>query len=290
MELREQFLAAVEAAPKDRDLYFVFADWLEEAGDSSGADSIRRWVDLCGERLRFRCGWSILYGVVEALYGWPGDTVSRAELPDPPESVAQVLDWVRAHHDTLERTAGQIRREEILLERAAAGDAAALLQHPVSRVAVLRLAKGERRPRHSLERPPSEYSTRKGLAAAKALLVARERRRADRAVADAARQGQPNRFRDRYLERLHDLAVELGERYHRDVRSLYQSRYAGVAYGRGGQEEADRDRYSKTWHDRYGPARCRLAGARLDSEERPTCVILESWRGTEVARLPLGGG
>lgn len=39
----EEFLKAIDAAPRDRDLLLVYADWLEERGDSR-SEEIRRSV------------------------------------------------------------------------------------------------------------------------------------------------------------------------------------------------------------------------------------------------------
>jgi hypothetical protein len=88
-------------------------------------------------------------------------------------------------------------------------------------------------------------------------------------------------------ERCRALAVQVGERYHATVKRLFVSRSGEVRYGRGGQERVDWHRYSEGYHSMWGPARCLCGGARLDDEDRPTCIILESYRRTKVARLTL---
>lgn len=101
---------------------------------------------------------------------------------------------------------------------------------------------------------------------------------ADVAAAEAARR-----------KVLEDLAVAVGRAYHAHCVRLYQSKYASVLYGRGGQETSDRDRYSKGWHNSFGPATCCNGGARILTDEngKDVAIVLENHRGTEKARLPM---
>lgn len=90
-------------------------------------------------------------------------------------------------------------------------------------------------------------------------------------------------------ERLRGLAVAAAEAYHRHVRPLYRSARGEVVYGRGGQEGRDGAAYAKAWHRRYGPARWLNAGVRIDADAAglPAGLVLENYRGREVARLPV---
>lgn len=92
--------------------------------------------------------------------------------------------------------------------------------------------------------------------------------------------------------KLHPLVVLLGERYHAAIDDLYTSKRGDVVYGHGGHENLDWDAYGKRGYvnphtGRKQPAKWKDAGARLDSEVKPTCIILESHLGHEKARLPL---
>lgn len=193
--------------------------------------------------------------------------------------------------DATERTLEELLaggdRRKLLESLAASGDVDALLAMKEGRLAVYRMI--------GVKIPPGPTVThfcrkRSAIAEAKSRLAARVERRNARRIASRCAFVSPGRFRDLFVRKICARAVAMGEDYHRRVKSLYQSKYACVLYGRGGREVIDRDRYSKGWHNSYGPARCRCAGARLDDEENPMCVILENWRGTEVARLPLKGG
>jgi hypothetical protein len=288
LTIRERLLAEVVACPHDAALRQVLADCCDDDGDPAEARVQRLAAYVC--RGLGRAG-------LEALYGWPAGTVAAVgdvhTTATPPRGYADaaahardLLGWATRHRGALEQVAARVRREADLLGRAAAGDVQALLAHPGSRAAVRRLAAGEKGGRH--QKKPTDYCTgRKAVAAAKAVMTARLERRAARRVAEAARTQTPGRIQALWIAKLRERAVEAGELYHRTVKSLYQSKYAYVAYGPGGREEVDRERYSKGWHSSFGPASCRLAGARLDNEVRPTCVILENWRGTEACRLPL---
>jgi hypothetical protein len=198
---------------------------------------------------------------------------------------ARVLDFVQENMPAIRKKEEQLRRHTLWLEAADAGDHKALLANPITRSLVTKLAQGERQGRG--QTITSHVRNRKAIREAKAFMLARLARINDRAVAERARNAGPNRVRRQYITRLRQLAVATGLRYHRTTRALYRSKHATVVYGRGGEEEVDWQTYSKTYHSRYGPARWCNAGARLDNEERPTAVLLENWRGTEVARIPI---
>ncbi len=168
--------------------------------------------------------------------------------------------------------------------RSMQGDVRALLAHPKSRQALELKARGKR---CSFAAVAGFSPPRQAKNEAVAILKARIQRHSDRLSAEAARFFPPNRYAIRHLAKLKARAVQMGEYYHRNIKSLYQSKRAGVAYGKGGQEGEDRDAYSNGYRKKFGGATWQNAGARLDDEARPTCVIVENFRGTEVARLPL---
>lgn len=90
-----------------------------------------------------------------------------------------------------------------------------------------------------------------------------------------------------FAEKRKSLALSLALSYHKRVSALHQSKHASTEYGIGGRECTDWDLYSKAWHRRYGPANYRNSGARIVGYAQSARVVLENYRGTEVARLPL---
>jgi uncharacterized protein (TIGR02996 family) len=281
----QAFLAAIAADPRDWTTRLVYADYLEERGEPDRAAAVRilRYLD----DPHF---WGFPESVNRAL-GLPAGSCETAN-PEPPAGRGQhteetLAGWVKANRAALERGARRRLQLDGWLDQARAGNVEALLAHPLTRQLLANLVEGKGRPRW--EKSISDYCpSRKAVAAAKALMAARLSRRA--AAASANLRPAAGRIGAEYLRRLRVRAMTMGETYHREVRALYRSKYAEVVYGRGGSEIEDRERYSKKWHRQYGPARCCCAGARLDSETAPTCVILENFRGTEVARLPLKEG
>jgi uncharacterized protein (TIGR02996 family) len=66
------FIRAIQAQPDDRDLKLVYADWLEEQGQSARAETLRRWAEK-GEWPSWqvdRAWWDLLTGRV-ALWDSP---------------------------------------------------------------------------------------------------------------------------------------------------------------------------------------------------------------------------
>lgn len=208
-----------------------------------------------------------------------------------PEIVAALVDGPAANYEALEVLTElppgyleQIRMSRLMMAwqmAAQGGDVPSLLALPECRKALVNLIQGRRTQMWIF------CSKRKPVAEAKAIMSARIQRRADRRTAQAALVREPGRIAKMWIVKLKKLAVEMGQRYHQREARLYQSKRARVVYGKGGQEEYDPDAYSKSYRSKFGGARWRNAGARLDSETKPTCVILENFRGTEVARLPL---
>jgi hypothetical protein len=285
----------------DRTTLLVLADTLAEAG---------RDEESLAYRLAGTQRWSSEDNAVETLFGLPEGTISRhrrahpdASMPGPdgtipaPAHAAKVVAWTRAQWHALTKAATAIRREQAWEAAAAAGDVGALLGHPGARECLGRLLHGQK----ALPSWPGKKTTisdytrsRKAVATAKALLAGREVRRDDRTVAERARAGEPGRFAAQWIEKLEGVAVAFGEHYHRHVARLYRSSRACVAYGHGGQEDLDRDAYSRSYRvatrggDSFRPAAYWLnAGVRLDSEHQPTCVILENYLGREVCRVSL---
>lgn len=286
---RDAFLAAItEGLPKgDTTPALLYADWCADRGEQSEATAA---LIVSGRS-------------IDAAHGLPNGTVALANSsipagPSGPNAIQQyrggvgaldraraVVAWVVRNRAAVDRAAAEMRRRAAALEAAAQGDVDALLAHHSSRAAVVALAAGRKAGPHTVS---AFVRSRKAIALAKARMIAREERRAARAIAESARRGiAPGKFSSLLLAKRRARAVALAEQYHREVARLYQSSRASVAYGRGGQEDTSREEYSKGWHNRYGPARWRNAGARLDDEARPTCVIIENYRGTEVVRLPL---
>jgi len=277
MSDKAAFLAAINERPDDKSTLLVFADWLAEHGEEVEAACYRAACDYGV------LGWESITDALGIPRGW--EEAAANPLPRFPAKqygeqagayAARLIPAVTAALPGVRRADERARRWSELLARAALGDGRALLAHPRARAA----ACGS----DSLE---PFTRTRKAKIAARAILAERRERVRDRELAEAARRGTPGRWAARLLAKRRQLAVEIGREYHRTVRSLYTSQYADVIYGHGGEVETDGERYSRGWHREHGPARHRNAGARLDDETRPKYVILENFRGTEVARLPL---
>lgn len=118
---------------------------------------------------------------------------------------------------------------------------------------------------------------REGFARAETTRLAREKK-------DAREQ--------KYADARRDTALAVGARWHATVADLFTSVRAAVVYGRGGEEVVDWDAYGKRGYanphtGKRQPAKYRNAGARIVGFGRSGRIVLESSRGTEVARLPL---
>lgn len=273
--------AHLEANPNDRAAYQQRADLSEELGlPDARYWRLYVWLRQC---LSAAVIMRNLYG--DGCLPLP-QTVPLPHYLSEHERAAgyarQYNQWLTDHADEVQAAVATARREREWTSRARQGDALAALAVPVTRTGITALAAGQKTSIRS-----SDWASRKAIAGAKAIMVARLQRRADRQVGEMARNVPTGRVRARWLKKLKKLAVLMGEQYHRTTARLYASKYGGVLYGRGGQEISDDSRYSKSWHRSYGNATCRCGGARLDSEGDPRWVILENYRGTEVARLPL---
>lgn len=187
---------------------------------------------------------------------------------------ARIIANSRAARRNAQRVAARLQRW-----RAAAmgGDVRALLAIPAARRILFVGDKGI----------TAYCPKRKSIAEAHAIVADRLTRAAARRAANST--PKPGRWRELYVARLKDRARNIGEHYHRTVKSLYTSSRAFVAYGRGGQDDSDDNAYSKAYNSRYGGAKWKNAGARIDDMLNPQFVILETSRGTEVARIPLKG-
>jgi hypothetical protein len=119
---------------------------------------------------------------------------------------------------------------------------------------------------------------------AEAVRVAVAKHKARAASKQQVELMQANRYLHLQNQRRQDFVVALGEAYHRRVQTLYQSERAQVVYGKGGQDAVDYDAYARS----YGyPARWKNAGARIEGQAGAWFVVLETYRGTEVARIPV---
>jgi uncharacterized protein (TIGR02996 family) len=108
---------------------------------------------------------------------------------------------------------------------------------------------------------------------------------------EAARQARETREK-KYADARRGVALALGASFHHRIQSLYTSKRATVAYGPGGLQELDWDAYGKRGYvnphtGRKQPAKWQNAGARIIGYARSGRVVVETSRGTEVARLPL---
>lgn len=246
---------------------------------------------------------------VEAVWGWQPGTINRATgtgainratgtgaFPSPLsrcgettlELAERVVAWCQQHQRQLEKAGRALSRERawvVQIEQEAS--VPALLAHPQSRACLWHMARGEKVRTFKIT---DWVRSRKAITAAKAILQTRHQRQQDRLIVEKARYGHPGYFYGLWLKKLKSRALTVAWEYHRSTHPLFQSKYGTILYGKGGQETEDRERYSKGYHNSFGPARCLNGGVRLDSEGKPTCFILENYRGTEVARLPLKEG
>lgn len=238
---------------------------------------------------------------VEAVWGWQPGSINRAmgktgAFPNsgayPRETTLElaerVVAWCQQHQRQLEKASRALaRKRDWLVAVEEQASVPALLAHPETRACLWRLVRGEK---PVLMKISEWCRSRKAIAAAKKILQARHERQQDRRIGENARHRPSGRFFARWLRKLHDHALVVAKHYHQHTHPLFRSKYGDILYGKGGQETQDRERYSKGYHNTFGPACCLNGGVRLDSEEQPTCFILENYRGTEVARLTLKGG
>jgi hypothetical protein len=286
--------------------HLVNSDRFEEAGDTIKANLIRHAME--GDFSKTYPYWLMIFGfnhitsinevfghsmVPDFPYHWDRE-VGNLGGGDNYSAIDKLIQFVERNRDVLqefeektskkrEKEAAERAREREFQRRAKEGDVSAALASSEIRSCIL----GSMGLRRKYFPSPTSYVSRKVLKAAKEILHARYLRREDRRVAHNAAHLSCDRVRQDWLKKLHIKATLIGEDYHEKVAPLYRSKYAEVLYGRGGQEMSSRERYSKKYHNRFGPATCLAGGARLDNEINPTCVILESYRGTEVARIPL---
>lgn len=113
-------------------------------------------------------------------------------------------------------------------------------------------------------------------------LQARLRRREAAAAAEAARQTWTRSMSlvQDAESRRRAVAHQIGETV---AGWLVDADVAVCAFGAGGQEVADWDRYSKGWHRSHGPARYRAAGVRVVGRT----VLVDDSRGRTVGRWEL---
>lgn len=257
----------------------AFADWLEEHNEEQEAKVYRIAANIGN-----------VYYAVESLFGWPEGTCGgigfwphRALHMTDVDYSRLVLTTVLCHEKRLDKEAKAILQRQEWERQAAEGNVDALLALPMARLAIKTLVKGSR----SGVRVTDYTSSRKAVSEAKAKMAARDRRKADRSVVKDLESATAGKYRAMWIDKLKKQAISMGRQYHRTVKKLYTSSRADVVYGNGGKEGYDAEAYSKTYNRRYGGAKYKNAGARLDNEEKPTCIILENFRGIEVARLPL---
>ncbi len=109
----------------------------------------------------------------------------------------------------------------------------------------------------------------------------------DREQTRAAKEARETRA----IELHRGTALSIGKAYHDQISDLYQSKRGEVQYGCGGEEHLDWSAYGNSYHNpRTGakwPAKWRNAGARIVGAGKTVRIVIESHRGTEVARLPL---
>lgn len=282
----EQWQQRLQEEPRNYDLYLVFADWLEENNRDPLEVLAYRWV-----------AWQHKDWAADTLLGYPKDTLAQARRKTGAplssfeyysatiEEAKVFLHWAQTHPKEMASAARHIILQDYWQKHASLGEVQALLSFQPTRECLWELVRRGRRARGLFS--IQVYCTkRKAIAQAKAYLQARYQRQQDRRCAEQARQGPaPNTYHQLWQNRVQARAVNLAEQYHRNVQPLYRSKYACVLYGRGGQELIDNNRYSKSWHVQHGPSRCLCAGAYVNDNNKPTLVIIENFRGTEVTRL-----
>ena len=282
----EAFESIILSRPSDKTAKLVYADWLEEQGDTLGALIWRKIAVVPVWSLsRYHLGveW-MRWKNMPIVTSWNNDEIRGGnDVVEFADHVRErVLQWIEDTRPQVEKILRDRREDEARKAREAAwleacgdGDVAAILAHPKARAAI--------RCNHGITNYCGR-GNRKSVATAKNILANREQRKADRRVAELARSGTVNRIHTKMMAKLHALAVAYGEYVHSNVKSLYTSQRASVAYGVGGQDRVDWDAYAKS----YGrPANWKDAGARLDSETKPTEIIVETARRTVVARVSI---
>jgi hypothetical protein len=265
-----------------------YAALLEEEGDPKEAAVYRLATTLKDKQLGETNALAELFGIpVAAFHRLNSDDAVKASFYEATrqgchvKTARKLVEWFEANRASIERAARAHEREKAWLEAAAAGDPLGLLHHPRTRGLVFALAAGER---PTGDRISDYCPKRKAVAAAKSMAADRLIRRKAHEVAMDAREGCLNRFHEAWLMKLRFAAVAAGREYHRRVKKLYQSKRADVIYGPGGQDDSSRPYGGsfKGWK-----ASWKHAGARLNNEVKPSFVILENFRGTEMARLPI---
>lgn len=201
------FLAAIDERPNDRALLRVYADWLEEQG---------RTAEALPPRVAGQLRWVGDLRPIEQAAGLPAGTLDKLATPKllPGEGAIgwarRVLAWLADNRATVRRRAGYLAMIAAAREKAAAGDAAALLLLPQGRQAIRLLASG-RLSRRLDEQATTYTSSRQAIAEAKRIMVAREERRAARQVAEAARAGTAGRIHALYVHKLQGRAHKMAD-------------------------------------------------------------------------------
>ncbi len=296
MDMRlEALKQAVAENPNDAVALAILADYLQDECNQPDEARVYRLAVLVA-KLDFR--WGLPDVALERFLELPAGTLVAAGLytgsavdyprhaVNPVVHARLVLAWMFQFAAAIDKAAERLRREAKWLEQAREGNVQALLANPETRKSLRCLAYDDT---HGRYKPITSFTAkRKAIAQAKQVMVERKERRANCHLYKAAVNPHPGKYRQKYLSKLRDKAVAIGKRYHETHAPLYQSKRGEVVYGRGGQVGYDGDAYSKAYNWRYGGASWKNAGARLDTEDgTPTCVIVENWRGTEIARVPL---
>jgi hypothetical protein len=79
-----------------------------------------------------------------------------------------------------------------------------------------------------------------------------------------------------------DKAVQIAERFHRNVRRLYLSRHATVEYGHGGEQQVS---WPRNWRPGRFPKKWKNAGVLIDYATSPPTIRLENYRGQLICHL-----
>lgn len=290
-----------EALEKDKSLAPIYADWLEENGEPIKASLIR--IMATGENYNratdltygFEQGTSIEF-LKALLFVYYQDYERIVYYQDYERISNGIIKIVERNKSKMEEISKELaKKRELDSQRikrlnkwkleASEGNILSALAHPQARAAICRLAVGEKPEKY--KEKASEYLPRKHLQEAKKIISIRQQRRRDRLISINSRSQRPNRIHQLWINKLHNLALKVGYNYHNNTHKLFQSKYGKILYGRGGQVTVDRERYSKGYHSSFGPFRNLNGGARLDNEIKPTCIIIENFRGTEVVRIKL---
>lgn len=268
--LNENMMALAE---NDKAACLVYADWLRDNCEEREAVVYHLAANLNTYNYRKLAIQLVGYEeeVAYKVLPWDFDFgVPRVPLNFGPESIVcarKLIDFLEKKKPEIQKARKELKRQKDLIIKANAGDGKALLAHPKLRAELATLIRKGR------SRISEFVTSRKAIAEAKKILTPRIKR-------IETEQLRPNRIHSMWIEKLMKKAVEMAK----SMDGLYRSKYAKVVYGRGGQEEISFHYKGsfKTW-----AARWRNAGARLDNETKPTCVIVENYMGREVARLPL---